>query len=67
MAKAMEDLKSIGFNNIEKHEATLKNYLIDNMKNMKNMLRLLRFMQFIAIFTSKNMILTKKSPSRRFN
>ena len=38
MAKAMEDLKSIGFNNIEKHEANLKNYLIDNMKNMKNVI-----------------------------
>ena len=33
----MSDSK-IGFNNIEKHEATLKNYLIDNMKNMKNVI-----------------------------
>ena len=38
MAKAMEDLQKIGFNNIEKHESDLKNYLINNMKKINNVI-----------------------------
>lgn len=38
MAKALEDLDNIGFENIEEHEANLKNYLIDNMRNIKNVI-----------------------------
>lgn len=36
MAKSLSDLKNIGFDNIEEHEAKLKNYLIDNMKKINN-------------------------------
>lgn len=38
MTKAMEDLQNIGFDNIEEHEANLKNYLINNMKNINNVI-----------------------------
>lgn len=38
MAKAMEDLQNIGFDNIENHEAMLKNYLINNMKSIRNVI-----------------------------
>ena len=38
MAKAMEDLQNIGFNNIENHESMLKNYLISNMKKIRNVI-----------------------------
>ena len=38
MAKGLEDLQNIGFSNIEKHEADLKNYLINNMKKIKNVI-----------------------------
>ena len=38
MAKALEDLQNIGFDNIESHEATLKNYLIGSMKNINNVI-----------------------------
>ncbi len=36
MAQALNDLQDIGFENIEKHESELKNYLINNMKNINN-------------------------------
>lgn len=38
MAQALNDLKEVGFDNIEEHEATLKNYLINNMKNINNVI-----------------------------
>ena len=36
MAQALNDLQNIGFENIQDHEANLKNYLINNMKNINN-------------------------------
>ena len=38
MAKAMKDLKKIGFNNIYNHEMDIKNHIIRNMKNMENII-----------------------------
>ena len=38
MEQALKDLKDIGFENIEKHEAYLKNYIINNMKNINNVI-----------------------------
>ena len=36
MAKALADLESIGFENIEEHERELKNYIIQGMKSINN-------------------------------
>ena len=38
MAQALNDLQNIGFENIQDHEANLKNYLINNMKNINNLI-----------------------------
>ena len=38
MAQALNDLKNIGFENIEEHESNLKNYIINNMKSIKNVI-----------------------------
>lgn len=38
MAKALSDLQNIGFENIEKHEARIKNYMINNMKKINNVI-----------------------------
>lgn len=38
MAKALSDLKNIGFENIVSHEKKLKNYLINSMKDIKNII-----------------------------
>lgn len=38
MEQALKDLKDIGFENIEKHEAELKNYAINSMKNINNVI-----------------------------
>ena len=38
MEQALKDLKDIGFENIEKHEVYLKNYIINNMKNINNVI-----------------------------
>jgi len=38
MAKALEDLKRIGFNNIEEHERSIKDYLIYNMKSINRVI-----------------------------
>jgi hypothetical protein len=38
MEQALKDLKDIGSENIEKHEAYLKNYIINNMKNINNVI-----------------------------
>ena len=38
MAKALSDLKNIGFQNIEMHEKLLKDYIINSMKSIKNVI-----------------------------
>ena len=38
MTQGLNDLQNIGFENIQKHEKNLKNYLIDNMKNINNVI-----------------------------
>ena len=38
MDEMLSNLQKIGFNNIEKHESDLKNYLINNMKKINNVI-----------------------------